>query len=172
MMTIIDPNSIDESVFRLLDKDWMLITAGQSSHFNTMTASWGGFGILWHQPVAFIFVRPPRYTYQFLEQYDWFTLCFFGKGFRDILNYCGSRSGRDFDKIAKTGLVPLETGKGNIYFKDARLVFECRKVYYHDLLPGHFLDPKIESNYPSKDYHRMYIGKIENSWILHDNGLK
>jgi flavin reductase (DIM6/NTAB) family NADH-FMN oxidoreductase RutF len=64
----------------------------------------------------------------------------------------------------------LETEKGNIYFQDTRLVFECRKIYYHDLLPGQFLDPKIESNYPAKDYHRMYIGKVENSWIKEDNG--
>lgn len=169
-MKRIDPYHIDESVFRLLDKDWMLITAGVSSHFNTMTASWGGFGILWHQPVAFIFVRPPRYTYQFLEQYAWFTLCFFGPGFRKTLNYCGSRSGRDTDKIADTGLIALETEKGNIYFQDARLVFECRKIYYQDLQPGQFLDPKIESNYPAKDYHRMYFGKVENCWLKEDIG--
>lgn len=171
-MQKIDPYKIDESVFRLLDKDWMLITAGRASHFNTMTASWGGFGIIWNQPVAFIFVRPQRFTFQFLEQYDWFTLCFFGKGYKKILNYCGTRSGKDTDKIAKTGLQPIETEKGNILFTDARLVFECRKLYFQDLQPGHFLDPEIESNYPGKDYHRMYFGKIENSWINEDNGIK
>jgi len=170
MINNIDPYKIDESVFRLLDKDWMLITAGVAGHFNTMTASWGGFGILWHQPVAFIFVRPNRYTFQFLEQYAWFTLCFFGSGYKDVLNFCGSRSGRDTDKIAKTGLIPEETDNGNIYFQGARLVFECRKLYYQDLQPSHFLDHKIESNYPGKDYHRMYFGKIENSWIIEVNG--
>jgi len=169
-MKRIDPYNIDESVFRLLDKDWMLITAGVSGHFNTMTASWGGLGILWHQPVAFIFVRPQRYTYQFLEQYEWFTLCFFGHGFRKILNFCGSRSGRNTDKIAETGLLPMETEKGNIYFQGARLIFECRKIYFQDIQPSLFLDPKIELNYPAKDYHRMYIGKVENSWIKEDNG--
>src|SRR5512135_3733306 len=102
-MKNINPYEIDESVFRLLDKDWMLITAGNKGHFNTMTASWGGFGIIWNHPVAFIFVRPTRYTYQFLEQYDRFTLCFFGKGYRKILNICGSTSGRDVDKMARTG---------------------------------------------------------------------
>jgi flavin reductase (DIM6/NTAB) family NADH-FMN oxidoreductase RutF len=171
-MKIIDPYDINESVFRLLDKDWMLITAGVTGHFNTMTASWGGFGILWNQPVAFIFVRPPRYTYQFLEQYEWFTLNFFGSGFRDVLNYCGSKSGKDVDKVAKTGLMPLETERGNIYFDKARLVFECRKLYYQDLDPVRFLDPKIGSNYPRKDYHRMYFGKIENSWIMEDTDRK
>lgn len=165
-MKPIDPYHIDESVFRLLDKDWMLITAGNSSHFNTMTASWGGFGILWNHPVAFIFVRPQRYTYQFLERYNWFTLSFFGDGFKDALNFCGSRSGRDVDKVARTGLLPAETEKGNIFFRDAKLVFECEKIYYQDLQPAHFLDPETESNYPKKDYHRMYFGKVENSWIM------
>jgi flavin reductase (DIM6/NTAB) family NADH-FMN oxidoreductase RutF len=172
MMKIIDPYNIDESVFRLLDKDWMLITAGDKDHFNTMTASWGGFGIMWNQPVAFIFVRPPRYTFQFLEQYERFTLCFFGQGFRDILNFCGSKSGKNTDKIAHTGLIPAVTENGSIFFQGARLVFECRKLYYHDLQPDHFLDPKIESNYPRKDYHRMYLGKIEKSWIMEDNSQK
>jgi len=167
-MKLIDPYNINESVFRLLDKDWMLITAGGPGNFNTMTASWGGFGILWHQPVAFIFVRPPRYTYQFLEQNDWFTLSFFGPGYRDMLNFCGTKSGKDVDKVAKTGLVPLTTEKENIYFEGARLVFECRKLYIHDLQAEQFIDPGIESNYPKKDYHRMYIGKVENSWILED----
>ncbi len=168
-MKIIDPYAINESVFRLLDKDWMLITSGTGGHFNTMTASWGGFGIIWNQPVAFIFVRPTRYTFTFLEKYDWFTLCFFGKGYRKILNFCGSKSGKDVDKIAGTGLIPMETERGNIFFKGARLVFECRKLYCQDLQPGNFLDPKIDSNYPLKDYHRMYFGKIENSWKFDDN---
>ena len=168
-MEVIDPYNIDESVFRLLDKEWMLITAGISGHFNTMTASWGGFGILWNQPVAIIFVRPQRFAFKFLEEHNWFTLSFFGPGYKDILNFCGSRSGKNVDKIARTGLIPLETERGNIFFKEARLVFECRKLYFQDLDPTHFLDPKIESNYPKKDYHRMYFGKVENSWIMDDN---
>jgi len=160
-MKIIDPYNLDESVFRLLDKDWMLITSGNESNFNTMTASWGGFGILWDLPMAFIFVRPQRYTYQFLEQNDWFTLTFFGPGYRKVLNFCGSRSGRDVDKIASTGLIPKTTESGNIYFEGARLVFECRKMYYQDLDPVNFLDKRIINKYPSGDYHRMYFGRIE-----------
>jgi flavin reductase (DIM6/NTAB) family NADH-FMN oxidoreductase RutF len=164
-MKLISPYDINESVFHLLDKDWMLITAGKDGHFNTMTASWGGFGIIWNQPMAFIFVRPPRYTYQFLEQYEMFTLSFFGPGYRKALNFCGSRSGRDVDKMAETGLSPVVSEKGNIYFREARLIFECRKIYFQDICPENFLDQKIESNYPEKDYHRMYFGKIENCRI-------
>ena len=164
-MRLIDPYNLNESAFRLLDKEWMLITAGETGKFNMMTASWGGFGILWHQPVAFIFVRPPRYTFRFLEEYDGFTLCFFNEEYRDVLNFCGSKSGRNTDKMSNSGLSPVETESGNIYFKEARLVIECRKIYYQDLQPGSFLDPVIESNYPKKDYHRMYIGRIEKILI-------
>jgi flavin reductase (DIM6/NTAB) family NADH-FMN oxidoreductase RutF len=169
-MKLADPNKIDESVFRLLDKDWMLITAGVAGKFNTMTASWGGFGILWNQPVAYIFVRPPRFTYRFLEENDRFTLSFFDERFRDALNYCGSHSGKDVDKMVETGLIPLITESGNIFFQGSRLVFECCKLYFHDLDPAKFLDKGIEKNYPKKDYHRMYIGKIENCWITEDGG--
>ena len=161
----IDPYSLDESVFRLLDKDWMLITAGNKDDFNTMTASWGGFGILWNKSVAFIFVRPNRFTYQFLEKNEYFTLSFLHPGHRKALNYCGAHSGRDVDKIAETGLKIRETRKGNIYFKESRIVMECRKIYFQDLEPSNFIDRKIDLNYPKMDYHRLYIGEVENCWI-------
>ena len=163
-MIRIRPDEINENVFRLIDKEWMLITAGQKEHYNTMTASWGGFGILWHDPVAFIFVRPQRYTYEFLEQYDEYTLCFFDEGYRKALNYCGSHSGREGDKALATGLTPLATPNGNIYFKQGRMVIECRKIYFNDIEPLNFRDDHIEKNYPKKDYHRMYIGRIINCW--------
>ena len=142
----------------------MLITAGNTSKFNTMTASWGGFGILWNLPVAFIFVRPTRYTYRFTEKAEYFTLCFFERKYRKALNYCGSHSGREVDKIKATGLIPQATGKGNVYFKQARLILECRKIYFHDINPEYFLEKAINDNYPLKDYHRLYIGQVENCW--------
>jgi flavin reductase (DIM6/NTAB) family NADH-FMN oxidoreductase RutF len=167
-MKLADPYNIRENVFSLLDKDWMLITAGQNGKFNTMTASWGGFGILWNQPVAFIFVRPVRFTYEFLNEFDTFTLSFFKEGYRKALNYCGAHSGRDVDKMARTGLVPVTTESGNVYFEGARLVFECRKLYYQDINPENFLDTSIEKNYPKKDYHRIFIGKIEKCLVAEE----
>jgi flavin reductase (DIM6/NTAB) family NADH-FMN oxidoreductase RutF len=167
-MKKISPYSLDGNVFKMLDKDWMLITAGKSDHFNTMTASWGAMGILWHKPVAIIFVRPTRYTYQFLEGTDHFTLCFFRKKYRKILNICGSKSGRDTDKIRETGLLPSTTPEGNVYFEQAEVIIECKKWYSEDLNPSRFLDPDIEKNYPQRDYHRVYYGLIENCWLNQD----
>ncbi len=158
--TQIKPEMITDNTFKMVGKDWMLITAGSLDKYNTMTASWGGFGILWSKNVCFCVVRPTRHTYQFLEAADRFTLTFFAEQHREALNYCGTKSGRDVDKAAATGLIPRQDRDGLVYFDQARLVLECQKLYFHDLDPAHFLDPAIEKNYPLKDYHRLYIGEI------------
>jgi len=155
----ISPEGLTESVFKLIGKEWMLITAGTRESFNTMTGAWGGMGILWDKRVCFCVVRPGRYTYGFMERSDMFSLSFFGDRHRDILTYCGTKSGRDVDKVAETGLTPV-FGRGSVYFEEARLVLVCRKVYYQDIMPAHFLDDGIEGFYPAKDYHRMYVGEV------------
>ena len=158
-------NKIQENVFDLIGEQWMLITAGNEDKFNTMTASWGGLGFLWNAPVAYIFIRPQRFTYQFVEASDYFTLCFFEPEHKKILSYCGSHSGKDEDKIKACGLIPAVTSKGNIYFEQAKLVLECRKLYHGDIDPSNFADENIQRNYPLRDYHRMYIGKVINCMI-------
>ena len=151
---------ISENAIKIVGLDSMLITAGKKDDFNTMTAAWGGLGYLWKKPVAFIFIRPQRYTFQFVEKNEDFTLCFFEPRYENVLEYCGNHSGRDTDKLKFTGLSPIETDRGNIVFSQARLILECRKWYSDDLKPEHFLDPKIKKIYPIGDYHRMYIGEI------------
>jgi flavin reductase (DIM6/NTAB) family NADH-FMN oxidoreductase RutF len=160
IFTKINPESIADNPFKLMEKDWTLVTAGSIDSFNTMTAAWGGFGILWHRQVAFIYVRPTRHTFQFMESADRFTLTFFNEEHRSILNFCGKRSGRDTDKIKETGLIPVLSQHGAIYFEQARLVLDCKKIYYQDVIPSNFLDERIHTEYPLKDYHRLYIGEI------------
>jgi flavin reductase (DIM6/NTAB) family NADH-FMN oxidoreductase RutF len=151
---------IQDNPFKLIADDWMLITAGNLEKFNTMTASWGTLGELWNKKVAFCFVRPTRYTYGFMEAADTYSLSFFAEKYREALNFCGSHSGRNVDKMAKTGLAPLEWEGKAVYFQQARLVLICKKVYLQDLDPALFLDPVIHDAYPKKDYHRMYVGEI------------
>ena len=155
----IRPEDIGDNPFSLIGETWMLITAGTRESFNTMTASWGGLGVLWNKQIATCFVRPTRHTYGFMETAAGFSLCFFDERHRKILDYCGSRSGRNVDKVAKTGLVPVFGGDA-IYFEQARLVIECRKVYTFDIDPARFVDQGIDKLYPEKDYHRAYIGEI------------
>ena len=156
---------IEENVVDLIGKQWMLITAGNKDAYNTMTAAWGGFGFLWNVPVTYIFIRPQRFTFEFTENNDDFTLSFFEKKYKNILSYCGTHSGRDIDKAKEMGLIVKETEAGNIYFEQAKLVVECNKLYSDDLKPENFKDRLINRNYPNKDYHRMYIGKVKKCWI-------
>ncbi len=155
----IRPESLAENPFSLIGRDWMLVTAGTMEGFNTMTASWGGMGVLWDRSVCFIFIRPTRYTYEFIERSDSFSLSFFEEKYRKALQFCGSHSGRDTDKIKGTGLTPFAES-GVIAFKEARLVIACRKIYFQDILPANFLDSSIDKMYAKKDYHRMYVGEI------------
>jgi flavin reductase (DIM6/NTAB) family NADH-FMN oxidoreductase RutF len=156
----IDPATMKDNVFELIGDGWMLVTAGNADAFNTMTASWGGMGVIWGKKVCFCVVRPGRYTYRFMEASESFTLSFFDEPYRKALTYCGSHSGRDVDKVKETGLTPA-MDKGGIYFTEARLVMVLKKLYFQDLDPAHFLDPTIDStHYPHKDYHRMYVGEI------------
>ena len=157
----IDPYHINENVFDLLDNKWMLITAGVPDHFNTMTASWGGLGVLWNKSIVTLFIRPQRYTYKFVEENPSFNISFFDKRYKPALNICGSKSGRNFDKVKEAGLTPAITPKGNITFQEAYLTMDCIKLYADDLKPESFIDKALIGKiYPTKDFHRFFIGEI------------
>ena len=128
----IDIREIKENAIRLIRDEWALITAGDQKKWNTMTVSWGGIGELWGKDVAMIFIRPQRYTYEFIEREDYFTMSFFEKEYKKALSLCGSKSGRDIDKAKEAGLTPLFLGSA-VAIEEAKLVFICRKVAYQDL---------------------------------------
>ena len=162
----ISPEQLTTNFIHAIGDEWMLITAVSENKFNTMTASWGAAGVLWNKPIAICFVRSTRYTYEFIDKADIFTLSFFNETYRKLLNYCGSNSGRNVDKIKETGLKPIATLHDGITFEQAKLCLECKKIYYDDLKPGNFLIPKTDTAfYPKKDYHRMYIGEIINCLV-------
>lgn len=161
MLEAIAPTEVADNPFQLIARDWMLITAGPPDNFNTMTASWGGVGHIWDRDVCWCVIRPVRYTYQFMEKNELFTLSFFDEEYRGALELLGTRSGRDGDKVSASGLHPvLGPLPGTTTFSEARLVWTCRKIYWQDINPAHFLDPNIDRFYPAKDYHRMYVGEI------------
>ena len=165
MLEKCDVKSLDQNVFSLIGEQWMLITAGTAERCNTMTASWGGLGVLWGSDVATCYIRPQRYTYEFVERSDFFTLSFFGPEYRQALALCGSKSGRDVDKVKECGFTVCTGEGGAPYFAEAELVLVCRKVYWQDMDPAHFLDPETDGKwYPEKDYHRMYIGRIVEAY--------
>lgn len=165
-MKRIEIKDLTENFFESISKEWMLVTVGTPEHFNTMTASWGGIGFLWNKPVAFVFIRPERYTYEFAEKNEYLTLSFLGDENRQIHNICGSKSGRDTDKVQETGLKPLPTPDGNITFEQSRLTLECRKLYSRMLEPESFIDKQpLEKWYSENNgMHKMYIVEIVNVW--------
>lgn len=166
MLKKIDVLSLTENSAKLIGNDWLLISAGSRDKFNTMTASWGSFGFMWNKPAFFVFVRPTRYTYQFMEARDEFTVCVLPESERNALKICGTKSGRDCDKIALAGLTPEFTENGNPYFAQSRLVFECRKAYSQMMDAASFVDKSlVERWYGDSNFHRMYVGVVENAYV-------
>lgn len=150
-------------VFRLFERQWLLLTGGDfaARKYNTMTISWGSLGVVWGRPFVQVLVRPTRHTHEFMEQFDTFTVTAFPEQQRAALNLLGTKSGRDGDKIAESGLTPVAATKvAAPAFAEAELVLECRKIYRDRFDPAGFLEPKIESFYPQKDYHTVYFGEI------------
>lgn len=161
--------------FDLIGGEWMLITAGNAKDgCNTMTASWGGLGCLWghNDPVATIYIRPSRYTKEFVDREQLFTLSVMDRSFKKQMGYLGTVSGRDEDKIGKAGLTPVYDG-GTAWFAEAKLVLVCRKMYAAPIVEEGFMHQEtIDQSYPKRDYHTMYIGKIERVLVRDDEYLR
>ena len=160
------PIPIEEFIIKphhLCDVQNLLLTSGDfaKGHYNTMTVGWGSLGVMWGMPFAQVVVRPTRHTFGFMEQYGTFTLCAFPKEYAPAVQLLGTKSGRDGNKIAEAKLTPIASAQiAAPSFAEAELVLECRKIYWDDMNPAQFLDPRIERRYPNKDYHRIYFGEI------------
>ena len=160
MFQTIDPKKLDKNLFSLLGDRWALVTAGTAEQCNTMTVSWGGTGILWNQPVVTIYLRPERYTKEFVDREEYFTLAFFGPEHHDHLALCGSKSGRDIDKVKECGFTVKAAECGAPYFEQAQLVLVCRKRFVQAMEPEAIPQDVKDRFYREKDYHVIYIGEI------------
>ena len=157
----IKAEELGKNVFNMIGNEWMLVCAEAGGKSNAMTASWGGMGVLWRKNVAFVFVRPQRYTYEFLEKTDKMTLSFFGEEYRDALRICGTKSGRECNKIAEAGLTPFSVNDGCTAFKEANIIMECTKMYAGALLEENIVDPAVMNEYKNGDFHKMYVVSID-----------
>lgn len=163
MFKEINAKEIDLNIIKAIADEWMLITAGDESGYNMMTASWGFAGEMWGADSVIAMVRPQRYTMEFIDGKDYFTLSFYGDN-KDIHKVCGSKSGRDINKTEATGLTPV-FADDTVYFEEARLVIVCKKQYVQRLCEDNFVDKEPLRWYQDKDYHYMIIGKIEKVFI-------
>ena len=159
MFNQVDPKELGLNVFSAIGDRWMLITAGTVENCNTMTASWGGLGILWNKPMAIAYIRPQRYTKQFVDENEYFTLTFFSDDYRKELALCGTKSGRDVDKVKQCGFTVAEAEGGAPYFEQAELVLVCRKRMVLPMDPAAMPDEVKEKHYKG-DYHDIYWGEI------------
>ena len=155
-----DINIMDFNPFTKIGKEWALVSAGNAEKSNMMTVSWGGVGVLWGKNVVFLFIRESRYTKEFIDNGETFSLSFFDEKYHEALALCGSKSGRDMDKWQAAGLTPLFDGTV-VYPKEANLVLKCRKLSAMEIPVESFIDADIESKwYGDHDMHTMYIGEI------------
>lgn len=161
------PEELNENPFKLIEKDWMLITAEKDNRTNMMTASWGGLGIMWGKKVATIYIRRSRFTKTFIDTGNTFSLCVLGEEYRSQLAYCGKASGRDEDKVSKSGL-HVEHSNGVPYFSESRLVLICKKLYAQEMNAESFTEAGKDipsKTYADNDWHTMYIAEIEKILI-------
>lgn len=179
-MKKIEVKELKDNFFEAIGKEWMLVTAGTKEKFNLMTASWGGIGWLWNKPVAFVFIRPERYTFEFSEQSNSITLSFLGmsKEAREIYKICGTKSGREIDKVKACGLTVESVGEGNVAYKQSRLTLVGSKLYAEGLKPECFIDTEIRDKWYSSSeeaqkldsgitngLHKMYVIEIIEAYV-------
>ena len=166
MFVKISPKEISENPIKLIGQDWMLISAGSPEKFNSMTASWGGIGFMWNKPVAFAVIRPTRYTFEFVESRKRFTLSFFSQNYKKALGKFGSKSGRDCDKVAESGLTPFFTESGAPAYEEAKLILDCSAIYSQTLDESAFLDSEaLKKWYSSDPLHKLYVAEINDVLI-------
>ena len=159
-MRSIRPEELEKNVFHMIGKEWLLVTAEKEGKVNTMTASWGGLGVMWGKNVAYIVLRPQRYTKEFVDREEYFTLSFFGEEYRKALALCGAKSGREVDKVKECGFTVEASPEGAPYFEQADLVLVCRKRFVQAMDPANMPEDAKEKWYPNKDYHVMYMAEI------------
>ncbi len=154
---------LGENIIKKISEEWMLITAGSEKAYNMMTASWGFMGEMWGEDTVIAVIRPQRYTMEFVEREEYFTLSFYGDN-KSIHSVCGSKSGRDVNKTKLTGLTPVFDKAP--YFNEANTVIVCKKQYVQKMAKECFVNQEPDQKwYPNGDYHYMVFGKIERVMI-------
>lgn len=156
--------------FTKISDEWMILAAGTKENgYNAMTCSWGHMGAIWQSggglPSVVVYVRPSRYTKEFVDREEFFTVSFFDKKYKKDMAYIGTHSGRDEDKIAKVGFTPVFTDEST-YFEEADMVFICRKLYQAPIKEEGFVRQEtVDECYPKRDFHEMYIGEIVKALV-------
>ena len=149
----------ETEIFSQFNDTWALLSAGTTDRHNTMTISWGGMGTLWFKPVVTVYVKPCRYTYQFMNDNDYFTVSFYPEEYKKALTLMGSKSGRNLDKDAASGLTVRDLGEA-VTYEEAEVTMLCRKIYFQDMVPANMPQDVVQQHYTVEEPHRMFIGEV------------
>ncbi len=149
----------ETEIFSQFNDRWALDCAGTAEKHNAMTISWGGMGTLWGKPVVTVYVKPCRYTYQFMNDNEYFTVNFFPEEYRKALTVMGSLSGKYTDKETEAGLKVKDLGEA-VTFEEATVTMVCRKIYWQDLDPANMPAEVVKKQYVTEAPHRMFIGEV------------
>jgi flavin reductase (DIM6/NTAB) family NADH-FMN oxidoreductase RutF len=170
LFTSVKETEIEESVFKLVGKDWTIITSGDSAHYNSMVASWGGWGILFEKPVTWCFLRSSRYTLELIKKHHTYTMTYFDDSYKKDIMLFGTKSGRDSNKMKETVLTAIQTPSGNLTYKEAKLIIECTLVELTTVSPDDFLAPSskefiVDAYEETNEYHKLVFGEITGVWV-------
>jgi flavin reductase (DIM6/NTAB) family NADH-FMN oxidoreductase RutF len=166
----VEATELTDNVFKLVGKDFTVITAGDSVSFNSMTAGWGGMGIMFEKPVTWCFLRASRYTLELMKKETTYTMSYFDDKYKEQVLFFGSKTGRNTDKMKETSLTHVSTPSGNSSYKEARLIIECKLTEITTVGPDDFYaqadkDFVIEGYNDAKAYHKLVFGEITKIWI-------
>jgi flavin reductase (DIM6/NTAB) family NADH-FMN oxidoreductase RutF len=166
----ISPEEISDNVFTLAGKDFYVVTAGKEEHYNSMVGSGGGFGLLLKKPTTWCFFRADRYTLELIEKEKTYTLSYFPKEYREQMLFLGSKSGRDSEKMKEAELTSVVTPSGDMSFKEARLILECKLTAITTATPNDYyvqedIDFINEAYNEAKVYRKLVFGEITHVWV-------
>lgn len=148
-------------ILHIFNKQKAILTAGQGDKYNAMLIGWGALGTIWAKPAATVYVRLSRYTKEFMDSQDVFTISFFDEKYQKAEMVLGTMSGRDGDKIAVSGLTPVQLENG-VTFKEATKTLVCRKMYVQETNVDNFpeIKKRFYAGHDEGDVHVMYIGEV------------
>jgi flavin reductase (DIM6/NTAB) family NADH-FMN oxidoreductase RutF len=152
---------IEDTVKAFGDDRVLLVSHGKEDPPNVMAIGWGTLGIIWRRPTFIVLVRPSRHTYKLIEETGEFTVNIVPPQLKEVVQYCGTVSGRDHDKFKEKNLTAIPSKKVKTpIIKECILHFECEVIYKNDLIPSELEKSVINSLYPKGDFHHFYFGEI------------
>jgi flavin reductase (DIM6/NTAB) family NADH-FMN oxidoreductase RutF len=166
----ISPEEIGDNVFTLVGKDFTVITAGKEAHYNSMTASGGGLGLLFMKPTTWCILRADRYTLEMIQKEQTYTLSYFPNEYKEQILFLGSKSGRDSEKMKEVELTSVPTPSGDMSFKEARLIIESKLTEITTANPNDFYSQEAkdwinEAYKEANDYRKLVFGEITHVWV-------